>query len=450
MTISRRDLISRGALGAGILATGNLSALFTAPGAGAAPTGLGPLRPDPAGLLDLPEGFSYSIISTAGEALPGGGTVPDRFDGTGAFRGPRGGTRLVRNSEQNRSATHPAVAARALTYDPGTFGGTTTVSLDRSGHKVDEYVSLAGTYSNCAGGITPWGTWLSCEETEVKAGAGLARDHGYVFEVDPTSPANNVDPTPLTAMGRFPHEAVAVDNSTRVAYLTEDARGPFGLLYRFTPKDRSRRYGSYRAGGLLEAMSCSEGHRHVPDLSVFSRPGERLRVQWRAVPDPSALTASTRKQFGDDQVTRSQKFEGAWWATNGKAYIVCSFARIADGAAADHDGQVWCYDPSRQQLTLEVRFAVNPDPSSDRPDGPDNITVTPRGDIVLAEDGEGVQHLYVVNKRGVSYPFARNARDEGEFTGVVFSGNGQTMFANLQQPGVTFAISGPFAALHKP
>jgi len=437
-------------VGAGVLATGNLGALFTAPSAGAAPSGVGPLRRDPAGLLDLPDGFSYSIVSTAGEALPNGGIVPDRFDGTGAFRALRGGTRLVRNSEQSKSATYPALASPALTYDPGCFGGTTTVTLERLGRKADEYVSLAGTYNNCAGGITPWGTWLTCEETEVKAGSGLARDHGYVFEVDPANPTNNLDPTPLTAMGRFPHEAVAVDRSTCVAYLTEDAKGPFGLLYRFTPANPSRRYGAYRAGGVLEALSCSKHQTHVSDLSVFQVPGERLDVRWLPVPDPSASPTSTRKQFSNGQVTRSQKFEGAWWGTDDKAYIVCSFARTSDGAAADHDGQVWSYDPDRQALRLEVRFAVNPDPSSDRPDGPDNITVTPRGDIVLAEDGEGVQHLYVVNKQGSSYPFARNARDEGEFTGVVFSGNGQTMFANLQAPGVTFAITGPFATLHKP
>jgi hypothetical protein len=159
------------------------------------------------------------------------------------------------------------------------------------------------------------------------------------------------------------------------------------------------------------------------------------------VPDPLATTVSTRTQL--TEVTRSRKFEGAWWG-NGSAYIVCSYARNSDGSVGQHDGQVWRHDPGRGTLTLEVNFGVNPDTASDNPDGPDNITVSPWGGVILAEDGEGVQHLLAVTPDGATLLLARNARDDGEFTGVTFSADRRTLYANLQQPGITFAVTGPF------
>jgi secreted PhoX family phosphatase len=464
MTLSRRQLLGRGAAGLGIVALGNASSLFDAVGASPVRRDgwngrgwhgprswqeVGPLLDDPAGMLDLPAGFSYRVVSRAGDAMPGGGTVPSNQDGTGSFAAPGGRTVLVVNHELGSSATLPATAATALTYDPGAKGGTTTLTLDRRGNRVDEYVSLAGTYSNCAGGLTPWGTWLTCEETETKAGAGggaITRDHGWVFEVDPLRPANNAVPTPLTAMGRFAHEAACVDPQRGHVYLTEDASNPNGLVFRFTPNDRRPRYGALRAGGALEAMRCRDGGTHVPDLSVYTEPGTELSVSWTTVPDRLAATTSIRKQLANDQVTRSRKFEGAWWG-NGRAFIVCSYARLSDGSAAEHDGQVWSYDPKQGRLRLEVRFAVNTDTASDAPDGPDNITVSPYGGLFLAEDGEGVQHLFGVTPDGESYPFARNALNDSEFTGVNFAPDAATMFANIQDPGITLAITGPFSGL---
>ncbi len=273
MTQSRRELIQRSAaVGGGLFFAGNLTGLFTgapavAAGIGAADRpgrdrGIGELLPDPFGLLDLPDRFRYAIVSEVGEPTTDGGVLPDRFDGTSTFAKGRS-TFLVRNHEQSTGAEFPALAAAELTYDPAAHGGTSTVEIDRRGDKVDEYVSLAGTYNNCAGGLTPWGTWLTCEETEAKAGSsGLTKDHGFVFEVDPVRTERNVVPTPLPALGRFAHEATTTDPRTGIVYLTEDASGPNGLVYRCLPNQPLRGHGSLRAGGLLQAMRCTD-RRHV-------------------------------------------------------------------------------------------------------------------------------------------------------------------------------------------
>ena len=279
-----------------------------------------------------------------------------------------------------------------------------------------------------------------------------------MFEVDPANPSHNLHPTPLTALGRFAHEAVGVDPLRGDLYLTEDASGPLGLVYRFRPNDRHRSYGALRNGGTLTAMKCTRRGTHVPDLSVFSTPGTTLHVEWVPVPDPQAATTSIRKQLAADQVTRSRKFEGVWWGDStvdrsfdlrrdAKAHIVCSFARLSDGSLAEHDGQVWGYDPERRTLTLELFLPLNPDPASDLPDGPDNICVSPYGGFFLAEDGEGAQHLLAVDEHANVKPFARNRGSGSEFTGVNFAPDGRTLFANIQDQGLCFAITGPFHKL---
>ena len=220
------------------------------------------------------------MISEAGAPLTGAdGTLPDAFDGTALFE-VDGRRFLIRNSEQgypeeDEPIEFPAVAAPEFTYDPAAMGGTTTTELDADGNVVAEYVSLAGTSTNCAGGITPWGTWLTCEETEdITGDGGMTKDHGFVFEVDPVDVANNENPTPLEGLGRFAHEAVVIDPNTGVVYLTEDASGPNGLLYRATPTTPLGGYGSLRDGALLEALVAYDSNGgFVADLSEFSEPG---------------------------------------------------------------------------------------------------------------------------------------------------------------------------------
>ncbi|QXC62703.1 PhoX family protein [Aquihabitans sp. G128] len=463
MPASRRQFLQgAGAAAVGVTILGRAEPLLAASDAAthhfSRGTGYGPLVADPAGLLDLPKGFRYQVVTRAGDRLtdlsgrPTQALVPGAQDGTAAFAGPRGSTVLVVNHEQGATAAFPATAPAAYTYDPKAVGGTSTIHVDRHGKRQVEYVSLAGTWSNCAGGPTPWGTWLTCEETEQKAdGTTALRDHGWVFEVDPSTPGHNQDPTPLTALGRFAHEAVAIDPGRGHAYLTEDASGPNGLLYRFTPADRRHRYGAYRKGGYLEAMLVPD----LPDLSTETRIGARHRVQWKTVPDPLATSVSTRKQFTyangattitgpGGAITRSRKLEGIYWQ-DGLVHVVASFARLADGSRAEHDGQVWAYDPRKGTIELEVLYAVNTDTASDRPDGPDNITVTPSGGLVLAEDGEGASHVLGVNRWGETFLIARNALNDSEFTGPTFSRDRSTLFVNIQTPGIVLALTGPWS-----
>ncbi|HZG95287.1 MAG TPA: alkaline phosphatase PhoX [Mycobacteriales bacterium] len=460
MALSRRDLLIRsGAVGAGIGLTGSVGALFGTKAAYATPSGeaygYGPLVPDPARVLDLPEGFSYRTFSKYRTPATGG-LVPTRHDGMATFPGADASrVRLVRNHECHIDSVR-VPAAPEFTFDRAAGakgqlvpGGTMTVELDDDLDVLSEYGSLGGTVRNCAGGRTPWGTWLSCEETEVRAGMRIhdgvfQHDHGWVFEVDPANPSNNVDPMPLTGMGRYAHEAVAVDPATSVAYLTEDAGAPYGLLYRFTPADAGGGYGSYRAGGLLEAMRLPD----VRDLSEVRDVNTRFNdVDWVPVPDPLAVTVPTRMQLVDEEVTRAEKLEGAWYG-DGHVFIVSSFASNDRAEGHPHDGQVWRYDPKANALTLELIFNGG---SCTRFGRPDNITVSPfGGGVILAEDGLGDQYLVGVAQNGLPFPIARNALNTAELAGVTFSPDNRTLFGNIfggTGGGLSFAIRGPWAAV---
>lgn len=458
--LSRRNLLRLGTAGAlGIAFAGSIEAIAgTAVAAPRTAAGYGPLVADPAGLLALPAGFSYTVVAQAGKTLlESGQPTPSDADGTASFPSHRGAT-LVNNHEINGTEPYAVPRISGLVYDQGAGGGTTNIDVDRQGRRLREYVSLAGTHNNCAGGKTPWDTWLTCEETEQKAGGVYLKDHGYVFEVDPFDQQANRDPVPLRFLGRYAHEAVAVDPHRHTIYLTEDASEPHGLFYRWTPprgfhggKGALRSLATKSGGaaaGSLQAMVCFDGTTHVADLSKAATPGVTYRVKWVDVPDRDAKTVSVRQQFTKDEVTGSRKLEGAWWGRNG-AYFVASYARKSDGSVGEHDGQVWFYNPHEGTVTLTTIFGVNPSPTTDGAfDGPDNITVSPYGGVILAEDGEGIQHLIGVTDDGTSYPLARNDVNESEFTGPTFSDDGRILFANIQTPGYVFAITGPWARAH--
>ena len=443
----------------------------------------GPLRNDPRRLLALPAGFSYKLVAQSGVTeLERGGKTPERTDGTGAFAaGNR--IRLVQNHEigPKYGSKFPVPITRGTVYDAGITvgGGCTVVEVSRQGDRIREWVALSGTISNCAGGITPWGSWLSCEETEDRKGTKygaqtLQQDHGFVFEVLPED-ATRQHPAPIRAWGRFSHEAVVVQPGASQVFLTEDASGPNGLFYRWSTPPGLR-----LARGMLTALGAHSGRLaamkvtapdggHLDDLSRITSQyvGTELSVSWVTVPDRTAEKTSVRSQFTNDQITRSKKIEGAWGARDG-VWFAASFAHQGDvpNGSVFHDGQLWFYDYRRETLTLKLYLPyveaihAGKEPLEMRGDGvtyfdgPDNVHVSPFGGIVFAEDGDGDQHLVGFTPAGGTFPLARNelrgnADDEvssfSEMTGPTFSPDGRILFANIQEPGHTFAITGPFA-----
>ncbi|MEU3135096.1 alkaline phosphatase PhoX [Streptomyces sp. NPDC007027] len=449
-TATRRQVLAGSGAAAAVAFTGAFSELFAGTAAARGHHGHGPLVPDPDGLLDLPKGFRYRVLSREGEPMRSGeGPVPSNHDGMAALRGRNGRIHLVRNHENRHYAEIGVPAVDGLTYDPAAKGGCTSLELDGRNKVLGERVAIAGTAVNCAGGPTPWRTWLTCEENEDKAGTnGYTKDHGFIFEVDGADP-RRTGAVPLTAMGRFQHEAIAVDPKSGIVYETEDAFDqPFGLFYRFLPEKPLGGTGSLRAGGELEAMRVPG----VPDLSVVQETGTSFdRIEWVPVPDPLAAGTPVRLQdFGPRGITHAQKLEGCYWGGS-SVYFVSSFARRDDGSAADHYGQVWRYEPRKRRLTLVVVFG--PDTDIQLPgESPDNICLASDGGLMVCEDGGGAQHVLGVTRRGEVYAMARGRQnigtpDEpewGEFAGVTFSPDGSTMYVNCYRPGTTFAVTGPW------
>lgn len=402
--------------------------------------GYGELVQDPDGVIDLPQGFQYSTFSREGDPLTRAGIVPSDHDGMAAFSAGRSGIWLVRNHEISRGDVDdgkvPVLAGEGCsTYDPEGPGGTTTllVGFDRQLRR--HHVSLAGTLNNCAGGPSPWRTWLTCEESTETC----AKPHGYVFEVDPRCGG---DPAPIISLGRFAHEAVAFDRRG-VAYLTEDAAGPFGCLYRMLPKEPLAGRGSLHAGGALQAAAVSgvDG-----DLSSVQQAGAVLPVRWVTVKNvnPGDGEIQVREQVLSQGATQIPKAEGVWTDYDGRVWFTSSHASgpsASPASVAAHSGQIWRYDPEEETLTLVVIV-----PTGSAWDGPDNITASPHGFALACSDGGREQYLMSINDEGGVFPFAQNAFNKSEFAGATFSPTGRTLFVNIQNPGMTLAIWGPWCS----
>jgi secreted PhoX family phosphatase len=410
---------------------------------------------DPAGLLALAPGFTYRVIARTGDEMSDGLLMPGCPDGTGAFAGPRGRVILVRNHELTRDhvKTSPfgpkfervdRVALERF-YDVGPggipqLGGTTTLVYDpASGTVESSWLSLGGTVRNCAGGVTPWNSWLTCEECTDHAGGPLARDHGFVFEVPATAERSLARARPIVEMGRMNHEAAVVDAASGVVYLTED-RGT-SLFYRFVPAISGR----LAEGGRLQALRLRDGQsdtRNRRDLPPFPR-SKALPVDW--------VTLDGVDSPLDDLRHRGHLEKGAAMFSRGEG-IVASDAGIffvcTTGGAAGR-GQIFRYLPSEREGrngesarpgTLEL-FLEADETSGMR--FPDNITRAPWGDLFVCEDGGGGDGLLRIDARGEITTIARNRYTKSELTGACFSPDGRTLFVNIQQPGLTLAIQGP-------
>ena len=406
--------------------------------------GYGALR-DAGPELALPAGFSYTVLSYTGKPMSDGNATPAAFDGMAAFPLPNGNVRLIRNHENRdppESARVKGDPSRA--YDAKAGGGTTSlevrVAADGTASLVRDFVSLNGTIVNCAGGPTPWGSWLTCEESAEGRAQGWAQEHGYVFEVA-ASAEGPVTPVPLKAMGRFIHEAVAVDPNTGIVYETEDRQ--IAGFYRFLPQQR----GVLAAGGRLEMLAI-DGRPNY-DTADGQQMGTTLPVRWVGIdqPDPSGTWGDTAAVFAQGFTkggARFSRLEGCWWGDGGV------FFHATNGGDAKV-GQVWFYRPTAADagaLTL-----VFESPSAEVLNYPDNITVSPRGGIVMCEDGAGEQFIRGLTRDGRIFDFARNRLNRTEFAGACFSPDGRTLFLNIMgstfdagtQKGVTVAIRGPWS-----
>ncbi|OCA87767.1 hypothetical protein A8F94_07925 [Bacillus sp. FJAT-27225] len=419
--LNRRDFLKAGGMGTLALTLGSTGVLTLGskvladkndnPASGFA--GYGPLVPDPNGILDLPQGFHYKIISVEGEAMTDGSKIPGMFDGMAAFEGPNNTTILVRNHELSNSAKHPVVGKNP--YDPAAAGGTTALVVGANREVIKEYVTSSGTIRNCAGGATPWGTWLTCEETR-------SATHGYVFEVDPTQPENELSRTPIKEMGRFSHEACAIDPSTGYVYLTEDASPSY--FYRFIPNDTSQTVGSLHKGGKLYAAAIEAVTD--PKASTF-KTGQTFQIVWKEV-DPHLCREEAKAQ----NCIEFSRLEGAFFQSG-------VFWFDDTSAGEKKLGRVYRYIPHTN--TLELFYEGN---DAKDMEYPDNICMTPWGDLWIAEDGSGQDRLLGITPEGNVYVFAANRLSDSELAGPTFSPDGNTMFLNIQDPGKTFAIWGPF------
>jgi hypothetical protein len=381
-------------------------------------------------ILQLPPGFNYTAISITGQPMDDGSSVPGGHDGMAAFPGPNGTTILVRNHELSPTSSTPVVTSKK--YDSACKAGTTTLLVGSNRRVIKQFASLGGTVRNCAGGPTPWGSWVSCEENLSIPAANnvVTKKHGYNFEVAATSDFYVADPIPLVAMGRFNHEAVAVDPNTGWVYETEDERD--SCFYRFRPNQ----YGNLQSGGVLEALVV-RGAPADTRTGYLGYKGVALSTSWVAIdnvdPATNDFVSSVRYQAQAKGAAIFARGEGAWYG-NGLIYLVST----SGGNAGK--GQVFAYDPQSDKLTLVVEST-----NASELEAPDNITVAPFGDLILCEDGPGTNYVVGVNQSGELYQFAKNNITDSEYAGACFSPDGQTLFVNIQSPGITCAIWGPWS-----
>ncbi|MGF1572341.1 MAG: alkaline phosphatase PhoX [Sumerlaeia bacterium] len=462
MEFSRRSFLKSGlAFSAGMAGLQSLmarEAFGSISLTGEASFGFGALVPDPNGIMDLPKGFSYKIISQLGTQMADGFLVPGAPDGMAAFPGPEGKTLLICNHELSAEqiAVGPFGAENQLLskidpanlYDFGggtlpCLGGTTTMVFNTATQQMEkQFLSLAGTVRNCAGGPTPWNSWITCEETRLVAGGTYEEDHGYNFEVPALDSPKLFKPVALRDMGRFSHEAVAVEPTTGIVYQTEDEHD--GLIYRFIPNVP----GKLSAGGKLQALVIKDqpsfDTRNWAEPNLVT-PGQKLAVQWLDVEDVTSPNGDLRLRGFTAGAARFARGEGMWYG-NDAVYFACT------NGGHKKQGQIWKYSPSPaegqageldQPGMLELFVEPN---DSNLIQNCDNLTVSPFGDLVVCEDGSGENFLIGVNPQGKIYRFARNVMNESELCGSCFSPDGSTLFVNIQHPGLTLAITGPWAA----
>jgi len=478
-------------------------------------------------LLQLPPGFSYRSHGWTGDAMDDGAPTPGSHDGMAAVLSRRVGRGselvLVRNHERGLVATAgeaiPAPHSYASTRVDGIItvlygslpirigaggivtnpsapapapfvgypaGGTSNLVF-RDNQWAGSMGSLGGTLGNCAGGPTPWGSWLTCEETIYDFSTIGGKKHGYVFEVaaDPTQTIAE----PIVGMGRFIHEAVAVDPATGIVYETEDNRN-IAAFFRYVPADTSGAVGGLHRGGTLQAARIKTLVRQArPSTQAQANDqgllnpdiGDEYELEWVNIADPDAdpvvvagqpggvslgFAAGPTYQALTQGCARMSRGEGIWYSA-GKMFIVDTAAGVnGSGSVGNGEGAVW--ELTLATMRLRAIFVSGHQTAGNNPD---NVTVSPRGGVVLCEDGGGSTdafgtgaRLLGLNPAGEAYIFCKNnvnlsaqqvagagktvsAADHrgSEFCGATFDPTGRVLFANIQTPGITVAITGPWS-----
>lgn len=406
--------------------------------------------------LALPKGFEYNVIGKVKSTMADGQITPPAHDGMAAFM-VRNELRVIRNHEvAGGRIPRPGAAIGANPYDEGAGGGTTTLVINPKTHEiVRDFVSLSGTLINCAGGPTPWGSWISCEETTIgqtvrtdsrgnKIG-GFAKPHGYCFEV--SASANScITPIPLKAMGRFVHEAVAIDKKTGVVYLTEDM-SPYAGFYRFLPKRNKR----LAEGGTLQMLKIKDRDNY--DTRKGQKTGMTFTANWVTIENPDPVEAdvddrAVQKEGLKKGAAKFLRLEGAFADKKGRIYFTSTSGGDNGG------GQVWMYTPTgKDEGILMLLFES---PSREVLDMPDNLCLHPKSNLLfICEDsdyvGEGGTRdnfIRILTPDGRMADFAKNITPnfaQGEFAGSTFSKDGKILFVNIQSVGATLAIWGDWS-----
>ena len=419
-------------------------------------------------IIDLPEGFTYTVVSRRGQLMADGLVVPGAHDGMAAFEGENGRTILICNHELSAQSKHAgrytdsysglSESMKARFYDrgkersPGLGGTTTTIYNPTTGKTERQFLSLGGTDINCAGGKTPWGSWLSCEESFASTGAGFSnhatlvtreKRHGYIFEV-PSSATELITAVPLKDMGRFEHEAAAVHEPTGIVYLTEDQWQ--SLFYRFIPNVP----GQLQEGGRLQALAIV-GQPAKPTHNwdrTDVRVNESLVTRWIDLENVDGDKNDLRLRGAALGAATFARGEGLTVAGDQFAFT-CTLGGPA------RLGQIFTYEPSpfegsdrEQEAPGQLTLIAEADKNS-LFNNCDNLTMAPWGDLIVCEDTEdNSNHCALVGIRpdGSQYLVANNAYSDSELAGACFSPDGKTLFVNIQYPGMTIAITGPWPA----
>lgn len=402
--------------------------------------------------LALPKGFEYNVIGKIGSPMTDKNSTPAKHDGMATFK-VGGELRVVRNHEvTNGKIPIPGSPIGANPYDETAGGGTTTLVINpKTREIVRDFVSLSGTLINCSGGRTPWGSWISCEETTLgqtirtdkkgKQSGGFAKPHGYCFEVS-ASANSPVSPVPLKAMGRFEHETVAVDKNSGVVYMTED-QTPAGF-YRFLPKRNKR----LAEGGVLQMLAVKDKPNY--DTRKGQKAGTSFTTNWITIDNPDPAEADTdpfavQKQGQARGAAIFLRLEGSFADKKGRIYF------DSTNGGDNSGGQIWMYEPlSRDEGRLTLLFES---PSREILDMPDNMYMRPKSNhLFICEDSDYVgaggspeNYMKILTPDGRIADFAKNITpklETSEFAGSTFSKDGKTLFFNLQNVGATFAVWG--------